>query len=213
MTAMLSSIFQSVFRLGVFAALAAGLLSFTYWLTKEDIARQQALTKLEAIAQVLPQDYYDNALLESAILVSDTALLGPHPPYQVMLATRNGAPKAMVLEASTNQGYNGRIDVLIGVTTQGEILGVRVTRHQETPGLGDPIESRKSQWIRQFDGTSLQNPQSNAWDVKKHGGDFDQLTGATITPRAVVVAVYRALQALRENQASWIQRVEAENGP
>lgn len=91
------------------------------------------------------------------------------------------------------RGYSGEIQVLLGVDPEGRILGVRVIRHTETPGLGDKIELAKSDWVLAFNGRSLGDPPPERWAVKKDGGVFDQFTGATITPRATVKAVKEGL--------------------
>ncbi|HCE41269.1 MAG TPA: electron transport complex subunit RsxG, partial [Alcanivorax sp.] len=110
-------------------------------------------------------------------------------------ARRDGAPGGAVLEATAPDGYGGAINLIVGVDMDGRVLGVRaVPPHNETPGLGDKIERRKSDWILSFNGKSLDNPAPDGWAVKKDGGRFDSFTGATITPRAVVTAVHRALR-------------------
>lgn len=119
---------------------------------------------------------------------------------------KNGARTGYIFEANTNQGYNGKISLWIAVSAANEILGVRVKSHQETPGIGDKLETRVSDWIHSFDGKSLSNPAPDDWQVKKDGGKFDQFTGATITPRAVVDAVRRGLQHAGQRQPTWQQR-------
>jgi electron transport complex protein RnfG len=106
---------------------------------------------------------------------------------------------ALFLKATTAKGYSGDIEFAMAVRPDGKIMGVRVIRHRETPGLGDLIETARSSWIRAFEGKSLENPQEALWHVKKDGGMFDQFTGATITPRAVVKGVYDSLKILRTN--------------
>lgn len=115
--------------------------------------------------------------------------LGNTLPHRVYRATLNGAPSALVLEATAPDGYSGDIELVIGVDTQLKVLGVRVLEHKETPGLGDKIELSVSNWITQFTGKRFNADALATWQVKKDGGEFDQFTGATITPRAVVSAV------------------------
>ena len=99
-------------------------------------------------------------------------------------------------------GYNGDIRLLAAIDVTGTVLGVRVVSHRETPGLGDPIEVERSDWVLGFTGKSLLSPQGKSWAVKRDGGEFDQFTGATISPRAVVKAVHNTLLYFKTNQKS-----------
>ena len=119
--------------------------------------------------------------------------LGHRKDTQAYLASLNGEPAAIIMQANAPDGYSGTISMLIGIMADGTLSGVRVIQHKETPGLGDAIELAKSAWITQFNGKSLNNPSERGWAVKKDHGDFDQFAGATITPRAVVAAVHKAL--------------------
>jgi Na+-translocating ferredoxin:NAD+ oxidoreductase subunit G len=125
--------------------------------------------------------------------VHDSELLGTTAAVPVYRARRNGETIAIVIAPVAPDGYSGSIRLLVGIDREGRVLGVRVTAHKETPGLGDAIDKRKSPWILGFDGKSLQDPPAARWAVRKDGGDFDEFTGATITPRAVVGAVAGAL--------------------
>jgi len=117
------------------------------------------------------------------------------------IAIKDGRPSAVILQAIAPDGYSGAIHLLVGIHADGRVAGVRVIGHRETPGLGDKIELAKSPWIRSFDGKSLTNPAADGWAVKKDRGEFDQFAGATITPRAVVGAVHRALQYFDAHKA------------
>jgi len=108
-------------------------------------------------------------------------------------AKNNNKVFAHLVEHTYPNGYNGNIRLLTGISIEGELLGVRVINHKETPGLGDKIETRKSDWIKSFTGLSLNQPEKSKWKVKRDGGFFDQFTGATITPRAIVTAAYQIL--------------------
>ena len=110
------------------------------------------------------------------------------------------SPIALVMATTAPDGYSGSIRLLVGINIDGSLSGVRVVAHRETPGLGDAIDEDRSDWIRIFDGKSLQDPPEERWAVRKDGGAFDQLTGATVTPRAVVKAVRQALLYYREHQ-------------
>jgi Na+-translocating ferredoxin:NAD+ oxidoreductase subunit G len=151
-----------------------------------DAAMQRDFEAL--LEQVIPPDTHDNTL--GGDTVQRTTSSGP---VAFTLARRDGQVVAVAFQTSS-VGYSGPIGLLLAVTTDGILLGVRVTAHTETPGLGDLIELRKSEWILQFNGRSLTDPAPEHWRVKKDGGDFDALTGATITPRAVVKGVKQGLE-------------------
>lgn len=190
--------------LGVFAIGTAAALALTQKATESRVLcnRQQALA--ETLAQVMPPARHDNPLREDRVTVSDPRLgPGTHTLYR---ARQQGEPSGLVLEATAADGYGGDIPLIVGVDTRGKVLGVRVVPpHHETPGLGDDIERRKSDWILAFDGTSLERPYSAGWAVKKDGGRFDAFTGATITPRAVVGAVHNALLYFNARGAALFQ--------
>jgi Na+-translocating ferredoxin:NAD+ oxidoreductase subunit G len=180
--------------LGACALLAAALLSGTERLTRERIAEARLQAQRDALAVVLPPALYDNDLLQDRITVIAPRWLGSTRPLQVNRARRGGAPAALAIEAVAPDGYAGAIHLLVGVLADGTVSGVRVVAHQETPGLGDAIESARSRWIERFGGTRIDAPPLARWAVRKDGGDFDQFAGATVTPRAVVGAVRRVLQ-------------------
>lgn len=187
--------------LGLFAIGTAATLAITNEATLDQVRcnKQQAL--MTSLNQVMPHDQHDNDLLTDRITVSDP-LLGRNE-HHLYRARLNGEDNGAVLEATAPDGYGGAIALIVGVDTQGEIQGVRVVPpHNETPGLGDSIETKKSDWIYSFDGRALGNPDDAGWAVKKDGGEFDSFTGATITPRAVVGAVHRALQYFDANRDS-----------
>ena len=143
-------------------------------------------------ALISPQSY-DNDPLADIIQVRAPDLLGTTQPVTIYRARKGGAPVAAAIRSVAPDGYRGPIELLVGIAPDGTLIGVQVIRHNETPGLGDAIEERRSDWIHSFDGRSLDNPPASRWKVRKDGGDFDQLTGATVTPRAVVAAVRNAL--------------------
>ena len=159
-------------------------------MTKTTIAEQASLQQKTLFDQVLPAERYNNELAQSCYLVNAPELgKGEHRVY---IAKQDGQPVAAVLEATAPDGYSGAIQLLVGADFNGTVLGTRVTEHHETPGLGDKIELRLSDWITHFAGKKISTANDAHWAVKKDGGDFDQFTGATITPRAVVNAVKRA---------------------
>ena len=181
--------------LGGFATLAAALLILGNNSTHQAIDERQAEDLLDSLSQVIPDSLHDNNLLENAILIED-AQGQPLTVYRAMKAQHVTG----LAYAAIGQGYAGEIKLLIGLKPDGSLIGVRVLAHAETPGLGDMIEIEKDRWIITFDGLSLSNTAASAWQVKKDGGDFDQFSGATITPRAVVRAVHEALQFFAEHR-------------
>ena len=180
-------------------AISAGaLITVSHELSRERIAENQRERLLATLHEVIDPASYDNDLEASRRLVSAPDLLGTNEPVEVFLATAGGEPVAALISSVAPRGYNGPIDLLVGVTVDGTITGVRVTRHRETPGLGDAIEIAKSDWIEGFAGTSLDAPATADWRVTKDGGYFDSITGATVTPRVIVEAVRNTLIYVRD---------------
>jgi electron transport complex protein RnfG len=179
-------------QLALAALFAAALLAGTWLLTRDRIDAADREARRDALALVLPAAVHDNDPDADAVQVRAPAWLG-HEVATVRRARRDGAATALVLDARAPDGYAGAIDLLVAVDGAGRVLGVRVTAHQETPGLGDDIEASRSDWIDGFRGRSLGDPAAGRWRVRRDGGDFDQFAGATVTPRAVVAAVARAL--------------------
>lgn len=176
--------------LAIFAALCTALTAVVHALTEPTISHQAALQQRQLLDQVIPVALHDNDLLKACYWVIDPAL-GNTSPHRLYVARRQGQPVAAAVEATAPDGYSGSIQLLVGADFSGQVLGTRVTEHHETPGLGDKIELRVSNWINQFSGKKLASEQDANWAVKKDGGQFDQFTGATITPRAVVNGVKR----------------------
>lgn len=170
-----------------------GLVSLVHEATRDDIEAAARATRMAKFTEVLRGRRFDNDLLADAVEVRDAELLGTPAPLRAYRARLRGEPVAVVLEAVAPHGYSGAIRLLVGIAPDGTVLGVRVAEHRETPGLGDAIEARKSDWIERFSGRSLRDPPLPRWRVRKDGGEFDQFTGATVTPRAVVGAVANAL--------------------
>ncbi|HEX8545074.1 MAG TPA: electron transport complex subunit RsxG [Pseudomonas sp.] len=175
--------------LAVVCALVALALLITDVSTRDSILSEQQEDRLAVLRQVLPAALYDNNPLQDAFHVTDESL----GDVEVFPARLKGELSAVALSVST-VGYGGPITQLIAIARDGKILGVRVLTHKETPGLADRIDVAKSDWITRFDGLSLANTPLKAWAVKKDGGQFDQFSGATITPRAVVKGILQALE-------------------
>lgn len=191
--------FRSAWLLGLFALVGVMLVVFSHQATYEQIAENRRLVLIRSLESVVPPALYNNQLYADVIEVPGDERLGSLEPVKVYRARKDGVPAAAVLEVVAPDGYSGRINLLVGIGSDGRLTGVRVVSHAETPGLGDAIETRKSGWILGFTGRSLVDPPVERWKVKRDGGAFDQLTGATITPRAVVKAVRRSLEYYAEH--------------
>jgi electron transport complex protein RnfG len=183
----------------VFALVGGGLVSLTYDGTKEQIEANEKAALVRSLQQLIPPDRYDNDPLSDAIEVTSGAF-GVQEPVTVFRARRGGQPLAIFTTLTAPDGYSGPIRMLIGVYRSGVLAGVRVISHRETPGLGDAIDLRKTHWIKQLDARSIGSPYARDWKVVKDGGYFDQLTGATVTPRAIVRAVYGFLSYFQANR-------------
>ena len=205
MSALVSSIRRSAIGLGLFAVITGGTIAVTQSMTKERIQQQAARAEASALFQIIPESRHDNDLLNDTITLPASQRLSREGAVQAWVARQNGRTVGLIVPAVAPDGYSGDIHLLVGLNLQGEVLGVRVTSHRETPGLGDRIEARKSDWINSFDGKALGDPKPREWNVKKNGGVFDQFTGATITPRAVVKAVQKTLIYFRENRRTIIE--------
>ncbi|MEC5318805.1 electron transport complex subunit RsxG [Brenneria populi subsp. brevivirga] len=188
---MLTTMRRHATTLALFAAGTTALTAVVNRLTEPTIAHQTALEQKKLLDQVIPAEIYDNALQQECYTVTNTAL-GSASAHRVFIARKAGVPVAAAVESTAPDGYSGAIDILIGADFNGNVLGARVTEHHETPGLGDKIDVRISDWITHFSGQRVQNAADARWAVKKEGGAFDQFTGATITPRAVINSIKRS---------------------
>ncbi|WP_299013635.1 electron transport complex subunit RsxG [uncultured Photobacterium sp.] len=175
--------------LAIFALLATSLVSVTHLLTEDRIQEQQQKELLKVLNQVIPADSHDNEIYKSCTLVTSEQYLGTPEAMPAYLAEKEGKVSGVAIEAIAPDGYNGAIKLIVGLNTDGVVTGVRILNHNETPGLGDKIDTRITDWIYSFTGKKLNDEKDTSWAVRKDGGDFDQFTGATITPRAVVGAV------------------------
>lgn len=184
----------------IFSLAASTALSVFYFITKSPIDESDARAKRIFLNQVIPADLYDNNLVKDTISVEPSPLLGNKKNIDVYRAKKNNQVIAVIIEAIAPDGYSGEIKTLVGIDQEDKILGVRVIAHKETPGLGDYIEIDKSQWIKNFNLKSLDKVSEKKWAVKKDGGDFDYISGATITPRAVIKSTYKCLLYSKENK-------------
>lgn len=192
---------RSAAKLTAFVIICIVVLLTVKFLTEGKIAQAQKETLIATFNEVLPADRYNNQPLEDTIQISDKKQLqklGSKTPVTVYRARQDNLPAGIILQVVAPNGYSGNIYLLVAVLPNGKISGVRTLNHLETPGLGDKIEIAKHDWILNFNGRDLTSQNLQSWAVKKDGGDFDQFTGATITPRAVVSAVKNTLEVVNE---------------
>ena len=199
----LASIVLSGTVLALFAAITSVAIGWAYLGTEAkidfEVRRAEALQLLE----IFPPDTHDNEIVDDVFEVAaETALLGIREPRQGYRVRQGDTVVGVILPATARDGYSGDIRALVGVRQDGSVAGVRVVAHRETPGLGDKVDLRKSDWILDFNERSLANPALNGWNVEKEGGVFDQFTGATVTPRALILATRRALEYATLNAAT-----------
>ncbi|WP_339722987.1 electron transport complex subunit RsxG [uncultured Paraglaciecola sp.] len=192
--------------LAIFALFTTGLIALTYFGTKDQIALQQQQKLLSILNAVIDKSSYDNAIQLDCALVTSPEYLGSDAPQHIYRATKLGQGVAAAIETTAPDGYSGQIHLVVGVTLSesgsAKVTGVRVLEHKETPGLGDKIDLRISNWVIDFDNQIFSADIATNWAVKKDGGKFDQFTGATITPRAVVRAVKLSAEYYLANQGS-----------
>ncbi len=184
--------------LAMFAVLGVGLVAFTHQATKDQIAENERLALLSSLNALVPAESIDNDIVTDLVEVSDPDRLGSESTT-VYLGRKANQPVAAVFTSIAPDGYSGQIKLLVAVLADGSLGGVRVVAHKETPGLGDRVEVEKSDWVHDFNGKSIGNPDLAQWKVKRDGGIFDQFSGATITPRAIVKAVKNTLLYYQEN--------------
>ncbi|KEY91195.1 electron transport complex protein [Candidatus Photodesmus blepharus] len=196
---MLAATRKNSLTLAVFACIFTGLVALTEYLTKDRIKEKETAQVISILDHIIPHNLYDNNLHQCCTLITDPAL-GTNRPLPSCLATLNGQPTALTIETIAPDGYNGEIKMIIGIKRDGTITGVRILSHKETPGLGNKIDFHITDWALSFTGQKITDSVLSNWKVKKDGGKFDQFTGATITPRAVVKAVKNAVLYINQNQ-------------
>jgi electron transport complex protein RnfG len=201
---------RSALLLGGCALLAIGALSLMERLTRGPIAEARDAAERAALAVVLPPARYDNDPLSDSIRVLAPRWLGRDTPVRVWRGRLGDQPSVLAMETTAPEGYSGDIELLLGVDASATVIAARVTRHAETPGLGDPIERKRSDWIDSFADRKLASTPLPRWTVRREGGDFDQFSGATITPRAVARGLGRTLAFLqRHGDAVWAAEPDA----
>ncbi|MFB0981692.1 MAG: electron transport complex subunit RsxG [Alteromonadaceae bacterium] len=185
--------------LALFAIACTAIVGLIHSLTKDQIVFQQQQDLLRNLNSIITEDSYNNVIYRDCYILSGAAL-GTVDSQKVYRARNNKNPIAAAITTVAPDGYSGNIELLIAININGSVSGVRTLKHQETPGLGDKIEVRKSDWIKSFNTQKLANKNDSRWLVKKDGGMFDQFTGATITPRAVVRAVKNTVIYFNEHK-------------
>ncbi len=187
--------------LAAIAALCATLVAATHVLTTERIAANEQAWLERSLLPALGDVDFDGSITDSRLTVEPPHDLPGNEPAIVYRAYSAGTPVAALFAVTAPGGYAGPIRILVGIDVGGAVTGVRILEHRETPGLGDGIEASRSDWVRQFDGRSLGNPPAGGWQLRVDGGEFDQLTGASVTPRAVIKAIRETLLYFDAQQA------------
>lgn len=198
-----SSIWKPALALGGIGLVVAVVLAGLDGLTADRIEAQQQRQALVAISSMLAPDAYDNDLLADGLSV---AIEGLDKPATAFRARLDGEPVAVILDLETRPAYSGTIRLLVAVDAAGSVLGARVLRHQETPGLGDKIERERSDWIDQFEGRSANDPPPDGWTADRQGGAFDTLTSATVTSAAVTEAIGMAVAGFERHSTEIFER-------
>lgn len=191
--------------LALFAIACTTVISSVYYITKDRIRSQEENKLINTLSHIIDKNSYNNDIYHDCIIVNNPVLSSD--TEKVYLAKNNNQPIAAAITTTAPDGYNGKINLIVAINVNGSISGVRTIKHQETPGLGDKIEIRKNQWINSFTGKKVLNEKDTRWGVRKDGGIFDQFTGATITPRAVVKAVHKAVLYFKNEQQQLFQQV------
>ncbi len=200
-----SAIRHNALALGAFAVLTAGAIALTQSATRDQISDNRQKARAQALFQIVPESQHNNDLLHDSYRLNNAESLGYPQGAELYRARRDGIVHTVILPVITSEGYSGNIDLIVGIHRDESLAGVRILRHQETPGLGDKIDIKKSPWVLSFNGTQLQGDNDSSWAVNKDGGQFDQFTGATITPRAVVGAVKQAILTFRQHRVALLQ--------
>ena len=202
---MLEMMRKHALTLAIFALVCTAVVALTHRLTQGTIIEQQQAQLLRVLDELLPENNHDEPLFDHCVLLISPQFLGSKDPQPVFTAVKNGQPQGYAIEAIAPDGYSGDIKLIVGVAIDGTLSGVRVLKHNETPGLGDKIELKRSPWILSFNGKSMTDENDLRWAVRNDGGQFDAFTGATITPRAVVEAVRKVLLLVQQQPQLFTQ--------
>ena len=205
-------ILKSGFTLAIIAAVCTGLVAITWQLTTARIAANEQAWLEQSLQPVLSGLYFDNNVTESKLTLQLPHGLPGSEAAVIYRVYAENQPVAALFLVTARGGYTGPMRVLIGIDVAGSVTGVRVVEHHETPGLGDRVEASRSDWVLQFDGHSLRDPKPRGWAIKRDGGEFDQITGASVTPRAVIKAIMETLQYFDANADSVFESTAAVEG-
>jgi len=195
--------------LAIFAIVCTAIVGLVNELTKDEIKAQEQLQLLTTLHSIIEPSRYNNDITQDCVSLSSPLLGNSATDKDIQtayIARQDNQAVAIAMTSTAPDGYNGNIELIIAINMDNSVSGVRVLKHQETPGLGDKVELRKSNWINSFTGEKLLSENDNRWAVTKDNGIFDQFTGATITPRAVVKAVKKTLLYFKENKHSLLMR-------
>lgn len=183
------SIIKTGLTLAVIAAICTALVALTFQATRERIAANEKALLEQSLQPALAGTFYDSGVSESRLVLPPPHSLPGNDPAIIYRVFAEGEPVAALFAVTARDGFSGPIHILVGIGVDGTITGVRILQHRETPGLGDKIESARSDWVFQFDGRSMGDPVVTRWAIEVDGGEFDQLTGASVTPRAIIKAI------------------------
>ena len=197
--------------LALFAIACTAIVGLVNELTKDEIQAQAQQQLLRTLDSIIEPNRYDNNITEDCVNFSTTGLNGQtnSAMQTAYIARKAGKPIAIAMTNTAPDGYNGNIDLIVAINMDESVSGVRVLNHKETPGLGDKVELRKSDWVTSFTGKQILSDTDSRWAVTKDDGMFDQFTGATITPRAVVKSVRQTLLYFKENKQALLARPNA----
>jgi electron transport complex protein RnfG len=206
------SIIKTGLTLAVIAAICTALVALTFQATRERIAANEKALLEQSLQPALAGTFYDSGVSESRLVLPSPHGLPGNEPAVVYRVFAEGEPVAALFAVTARDGFSGPIRILVGIDVDGTVTGVRILRHRETPGLGDKIESVRSDWVFQFDGRSMGDPVATGWAIEVDGGEFDQLTGASVTPRAIIKAIRDTLNYFETHQdAIFLSESSGEN--
>ncbi len=206
------SIIKTGLTLAVIAAICTALVALTFQATRERIAANEKALLEQSLQPALAGTFYDSGVSESRLVLPSPHGLPGNEPAVVYRVFAEGEPVAALFAVTARDGFSGPIRILVGIDVDGTVTGVRILRHRETPGLGDKIESARSDWVFQFDGHSMGDPVATGWAIEVDGGEFDQLTGASVTPRAIIKAIRDTLNYFETHQdAIFLSESSGEN--
>jgi len=194
------SIIKTGLTLAVIAAICTALVALTFQATRERIAANEKALLEQSLQPALAGTFYDSGVSESRLVLPPPHGLPGNDPAVIYRVFAEGEPVAALFAVTARDGFSGSIRVLVGIDVDGTVTGVRILQHRETPGLGDKIESARSNWVFQFDGRSMGDPVATGWAIEIDGGEFDQLTGASVTPRAIIKAIRDTLIYFESHQ-------------